>query len=332
VDRFADWYSCALFTPAYFWLARRYPVTGPHWVRGAAVHLAATQLFVVLKYALYVGIGLWVGYRTVHGSVVAEIGQVIFRNIVYENMAFWAVAGVVHAIEFHRAVQEREARAERLRTELVQARLDALTAQLHPHFLFNALNSVSSLMHHDVAAADVMLARLGDLLRRTLRAGETPEVTLREEFELLADYLAIVGVRFRDRLTVTLDLAPGTEDALVPHFLLQPLVENALEHGIGRRAGAGQVDVRSERVDGTLILSVSDDGAGVPAGSPPPRGIGLANTRRRLAALHGDRQRLTLASRPTGGLVVRVELPFRAASGAGAATPMQGALAGAHAP
>jgi signal transduction histidine kinase len=333
VDRFADWYSCALFTPAYFWLARRYPVTGPHWARGAAVHLAATQLFVVLKYTLYVGIGLWVGYRTVHGSVVSEIGRVIFRNIVYENMAFWAVAGVVHAIEFHRDVQEREARAERLRTELVQARLDALTAQLHPHFLFNALNSVSSLMHHDVAAADAMLARLGDLLRRTLRAGERPEVTLREEFELLADYLAIVGVRFRDRLTVTLDLAAGTEDALVPHFLLQPLVENALEHGIGRRAGAGQVDVRSDRVGDTLVLSVSDDGAGVPPGASPPRGIGLANTRRRLAALHGDRQRLTLASRPTGGMVVRVELPFRAASGADLTAPMQGgALAALHAP
>src|SRR4051812_35535560 len=152
VDRFADWYSCALFTPAYFWLARHFPVTGPRWARGAAVHLAATQLFVVLKYTVYVGIGLWVGYRTVTGPVAAEIGRVIGRNIVYENMAFWAVAVFVHAIEFHRAVQEREARAERLRTELVQARLDALTGQLHPHFLFNALNSVSALMHHDVAA------------------------------------------------------------------------------------------------------------------------------------------------------------------------------------
>ena len=316
VDRFADWYSCALFTPAYFWLARRYPVTGPRWARGAAVHLAATQLFVVLKYALYVGIGLWVGYRTVNGSVAGEIGRMIFRNIVYENMAFWAVAVFVHAIEFHREVQEREARAERLRTELVQARLDALSGQLHPHFLFNALNSVSSLMHRDVAAADVVLARLGDLLRRTLRAGERPEVSLEEEFALLTDYLAVVGVRFRDRLTVTLDLAPGTERALVPHFLLQPLVENALEHGIGRRAGAGRIDVRSAREGqngDTLVLSVSDDGPGGAPGAPPARGLGLANTRRRLAALHGDRQRLILADRPTGGLLVRIELPFRVA-------------------
>jgi two-component sensor histidine kinase len=318
-DRFADWYSCALFTPAYFWLARRYPVTSPRWGRGLLAHLVATQLFVVIKYALYVVAGLWLGYRTIDGSVARAIWRIIGNNIIYENMAFWAVAAVVHAVELHRTAQEREARAERLRAELVQARLDALTGQLHPHFLFNALNSVSSLMHRDVAAADAVLARLGDLLRRTLRAGETPEVTLREEFALLTDYLAVVGARFRDRLTVEMHLEPGTEHGLVPHFLLQPLVENALEHGIARRAGAGRIEVRSARTgdDGdTLVLSVTDDGAGYRAEAGASRGIGLANTRRRLAALHGDRQRLTLVDRPTGGLLVRVELPFHPADDA----------------
>ena len=313
-DRLADWYTCALFTPVYFWLARHYPVTGPRWKRGAAAHLAATQLIVALKYTLYVGVGVWLGYRSLDGSFAQEVGRVVWRNIIYENMAFWAVAAVVHAIEFHRAAQERAARAERLRSELVQARLDALTGQLHPHFLFNALNSVSALMHRDLAAADAMLARLGDLLRRTLRAGESPEVTLEEEFGLLGDYLAVVGVRFRDRLTVQMHLEPGTERAMVPHFLLQPLVENALEHGISRRAGAGRIDVRSARtgVGGeTLELSVSDDGPGYHANTSTPSGIGLANTRRRLTALHGDRHRLTLTDRPTGGLLVRVELPYR---------------------
>jgi two-component system, LytTR family, sensor kinase len=315
-DRMADWYTCALFTPAYFWLARHYPVIRPHWKRGVVAHLAATQLFVVVKYALYVSAGDWLGYRPVAGPLAAGTWRVVRNNVITENMAFWAVAAVVHAIVFHRAAQEREARAERLRSELVQARLDALTGQLHPHFLFNALNSVSALMHRDLPAADAMLARLGDLLRRTLRAGESPEVTLEEEFALLGDYLAVVGVRFRDRLSVEMHLEPGTERAMVPHFLLQPLVENALEHGISRRAGAGRIEVRSARssTDGdTLVLSVSDDGPGYRADASPTNGIGLANTRRRLAALYADRQRLTLTDRPTGGLLVRVELPFHVA-------------------
>jgi two-component system LytT family sensor kinase len=332
-DRLADWYTCALFTPAYFWLAHRFPVTGPRWRRGTVVHLAATQLFVIAKYTLYVMAGILFGQRSPAGSIAAEILHVIGRNLINENMIFWALAAAVHAVVLHQEAQEREARAERLRAELAQARLDALAGQLHPHFLFNALNSVSSLMHRDVAAADALLARLGDLLRRTLRASERPEVSLGEELTLLADYLAIVGARFRDRLTVRIDVAPGTERGLVPHFVLQPLVENALEHGIARRAGAGTIDVRASRTgaDGeTLVLMVADDGPGLSAGeaaarvepdhgsaparSTAERGIGLSNTRRRLAALHGERHQFLVCDRPGGGVEVRIEIPFRTGS------------------
>jgi LytS/YehU family sensor histidine kinase len=325
-DRLADWYTCALFTPAYFWLAHRFPVIGARWLRGLAVHLAATQLFVVIKYALYVSAVFALGIRSPNGPLGAAIVGALQRNIVYENMVFWAVAAVVHAIEFHRRALEREARAERLRTELVQARLDALAGQLHPHFLFNTLNSVSSLMHRDVAAADAMLARLGDLLRRTLHAGERPEVSLAEELVLLDDYLAIVGTRFRDRLSVDVHADPGTEHALVPHFVLQPLVENALEHGIAKRAGSGHIEVRASRegVAGeTLVLTVADDGPGLSSASRDSRngesderhgGIGLMNTRHRLAALYGDQQCLSLSNRAGGGLVSRIELPFRLAN------------------
>lgn len=318
-DRLADWYTCALFTPAYFWLARRWPVTGRHWVRGAVAHLAATQLFVVIKYTLYIALGLAVTKGVFPDlPFVTIVATAIRRNVVYENMVFWGVAVFVHAILFYRHAVEREARAERLRAELTQARLDALSGQLHPHFLFNALNAVSSLMHHDLAAADAMLARLGDLLRRTLRAGEQPEVTLREELDLLDDYLSIVGARFRDRLVVDVSADGDTELAMVPHFVLQPLVENALEHGIAQRAGAGRLEVRATRegLDGTtLVLTVTDDGPGLARGNThtrPQPGIGLANTRRRLAALYGDAHQLTLCDRPSGGLVARIELPFRA--------------------
>jgi signal transduction histidine kinase len=317
-DRLADWYTCALFTPAFFWLARHYPVTRRDWLRGLLVHLAATQVFVVLKYIMYVAVGLALGLPPAGVSVVALVLRAIQGNIVYENMIFWALAGVVHAIEFQRHALEREARAERLRAELMQARLDALVGQLHPHFLFNALNTVSSLMHRDVPAADAVLARIGDLLRRTLRAGERPEVTLAEELEMLDDYLAIMRARFHDRLTVDVHADPGTERALVPHFVLQPLVENALEHGIAQRAGDGHIEVRVTHEGARLVLTVADDGPGL---SPPIRrsaaqdgehvGIGLANTRRRLAALYGDDHALALTNRATGGLVARIELPFR---------------------
>ncbi|MDB4892990.1 MAG: histidine kinase internal region [Gemmatimonadetes bacterium] len=319
-DRFADWYTCALFTPAYFWLARRWPVTGKRWLQGALVHLAATQLFVVIKYTLYIALGIAFSNAFPDLPFTTIVATAIRRNVVYENMVFWGVAVLVHAILFYRHAVEREARAERLRAELTQARLDALSGQLHPHFLFNALNAVSSLMHHDIAAADAMLARLGDLLRRTLRAGEHPEVTLREELDLLDDYLSIVGARFRDRLVVDVSADADTACAMVPHFVLQPLVENALEHGIAQRAGAGRLEVRASRegIDGaTLVLTVTDDGPGLTRSTPrarPQAGIGLANTRRRLAALYGDAHQLTLCDRPSGGLVARIELPFRAAS------------------
>jgi two-component system, LytTR family, sensor kinase len=329
-DRLADWYSCALFTPAYFWLARHYPVTRRDWLRGLLVHLAATQLFVVIKYTLYVAVGIALGLRPTAVPVVAQVLRAIQGNIVFENMIFWALAGVVHAIEFQRHALEREARAERLRAELTQARLDALVGQLHPHFLFNALNTVSSLMHRDVPAADVVLARIGDLLRRTLRAGERPEVTLAEELEMLDDYLAIMRARFHDRLTVDVHAAPGTERALVPHFVLQPLVENAIEHGIAERAGAGRIDVRVTREDTRLVLTIADDGPGLSTLTRRSAtqdgehvGIGLANTRRRLAALYGDDHALTLTNRSTGGLVARIELPFRQARSDDAPPPLE---------
>ena len=220
-DRFADWYTCALFTPAYFWLARRFPITRRTWVRGTVAHVVATMAFVVIKYALYGAARVAMGVRD--DAVWTVVADALWMNFVSENMAFWAVAGIVHAVEFYRSAQEREAHAARLRAELAQARLDALAGQLRPHFLFNTLNSVSSLMHRDVDAADAVLARLGDLLRRTLRAGESHEVPLAEELTTLDDYVAIVSARFRDRLTVDVRAEPGTERALVPHFVLQPI-------------------------------------------------------------------------------------------------------------
>lgn len=307
LGRLADWYSCAIFTPFYFSLVRRYPIDRQHWARHTPLHLAITALFVVIKYAIYLPIA-----RRLGDGDALTYGGLLARNFVFESIAFWCVLGVVHAIVFYERYREREKQAAELSARLSAAQLEALSGQLHPHFLFNTLQGVSTLMHRDPAAADRMLTRLSDLLRRTLQRGGRQEVPLSEELEMLGNYVGIMQVRFGDRLSFQTEIAAGTEAALVPHFFLQPIVENALQHGIGRRAGAGLVLVKSARVDGTLRLTVRDDGPGLDTTgqSPPAQGIGLSNTRLRLQQLYGEAQRVVLATQPAGGLEVILEIPF----------------------
>jgi len=309
LTRLADWYTCAIFTPVYFAMVRRWPIDRRHWTRHAPLHLAATAAFVVIKYALYVPLANLVR----GGRSPLTFGDTLAGSFVSEALAFGCLLGIVQAVEYWRHLREGELQTARLTAELSEARLDALAAQLHPHFLFNTLQGISTLIHRDPAAADGMLARLSELLRRTLERGGGHEVPLRQELELLELYLGIVESRFEDRLTVRQAVPPELGDALVPHFVLQPLVENALQHGIARRAGAGRVEVAAEREGDALVLHVSDDGPGLGAGARafPRDGIGLSNTRRRLAQLYGDEaQSLALAPAPGGGLRVTLRLPW----------------------
>ncbi len=322
-DRLGDWYTCALFTPAYFWLVRRYPLDRDGWPRTVAVLFGATCIFVVLKHALYSQLGVWTSpflHPDLPNRAFSERFSVAMTGYISETIAFWCLIGVVYAAEFYRRARDRELQAVRLRAELTEARLDALAAQLRPHFLFNALHGVSTLMHRDVNAADAMLANLADLLRRTLRRsdnGDRNEVRLAEELETLRLYFAVIHERFKDRLTVGIDIPSALNQALVPHFVLQPLVENALEHGIARRAGPGRIDVTAERADGMLRLTVSDDGPGLSGrGDESIRdGVGLSNTRRRLLELYGANQALTVEQSGLGtGLRVSVSFPYRQGS------------------
>jgi len=183
--------------------------------------------------------------------------------------------------------------------------------QLHPHFLFNALHAVSELIHRDPRAADRMVSRLGDMLRATLENDDKDEVPLRRELELLERYLDIERVRFRDRLEVSIEIAPECLDAAVPSLILQPLVENAIHHGIASRPGASRVEIRAERTGASLLIRVSDDGRGLGADAPaPPAGIGLSNSRARLAQLYGEHQRLELRNSDGRGLEVILEIPY----------------------
>jgi two-component system, LytTR family, sensor kinase len=321
-ERLADWYSCAAFTPLFVWLARRWALEGRWWLTRVPAWLVVTTLSIPLKYALY--------RLTVAGLLpdrpARPLGEMIAFNFMSESMAFWAMIAVIYAVEYYDGLRQRKLEAATLKAELAEARLEALGAQLHPHFLFNTLQGISTLIHRDPGAADRMLSRLSDLLRRTLAGPAHAEVPLAEELEVLDHYLQIQQARFRDRLVVERMVAPGLSGALVPRFILQPLVENAIQHGIGRRAGNGRISITAERRDDRIILMVTDDGPGLHApatigGVPAPEGagggreggngIGLSNTRRRLAALYGDAGVMTLSSGPGGGLHVALTLPFR---------------------
>jgi two-component system, LytTR family, sensor kinase len=311
--RLLDWYTCALFLPALVWLARRFPVGGVNTPRNIVVQLTSPALFVVLKYALL----LPIEHRIGRADGVTLTG-VLAANAVTELMIFWAASAAIHGVEFYRRLGARERQAMILQQRLTRARLDALMAQLRPHFLFNTLNSITTLIHRDPEGAERMVMQLADLLSATLRRPEEQEISLHEEMDLLDSYLSIMQVRFGSRLSVERDVSPSVTDALVPAFILQPLVENALEHGIARRLGPGRITIVGSRNNGSLELTVADDGPGVKDSvRPETNGIGLANTRKRLAELYSGGATLKIDSRAGGGTSIRVSIPFRANSEAG---------------
>jgi LytS/YehU family sensor histidine kinase len=209
--------------------------------------------------------------------------------------------------------RERERRAEELERSLAAAQLQNLRLQLQPHFLFNALNAIGERMYDDPAAADEMLSRVADLLRRSLATAERAEVALQEELTLLEDYAALMQVRFGPALRFTIDVPEHLRDALLPPFLLQPLVENAVRHGAGAD-GQGSVTVRAAHDGPTLTLDVEDDGTGRAGGDGRGLGLGLRSTRERLALMHGSAASLDAAPRPEGGYRVSLRLPLRRAS------------------
>jgi two-component system LytT family sensor kinase len=305
---FADWYTCALFTPLFFWIFRRHPIDRRNWRRAVPLTLALTSVCVVLKYSLLVPLEHLFGLNE-----QATIGSELARNFATESMAFWAVIGIIHAFEFNRRYRERELAAADLRTRLSEAQLEALRSQIHPHFLFNTLHSISTLMHRDVDAADSMLTRLSDLLRLTLKHRGENEITLREELSLAEHYLAIMSVRFGDRLTVNRSIDPEALIAMVPQFILQPLLENALNHGVAVIAGPANVDITANRQGESLSIAVTDNGLGItPAARPERQGIGLSNTRLRLEQLYGQDQSLVLEQLPDRGTRISIELPWHA--------------------
>jgi LytS/YehU family sensor histidine kinase len=221
---------------------------------------------------------------------------------------------VSQGFDYYQRYRERELRASELEKGLVQAKLHALQMQLNPHFLFNTLHSISSLMHKDVEAADRMVMRLGDLLRAALASADTQEMTLRQELEFLERYLDIEQIRFGNRLTVKKNIEAATLEARVPNLILQPLVENAIRHGIEPWSRPGCIELGARRADNRLTLTVADNGAGLRDQEPVEEGVGLSNTRARLRELYGEAHHFELRHGPQGGLLAELTIPFRVES------------------
>jgi two-component system LytT family sensor kinase len=312
----ADWYTCAIFTPFIVWMVRRWPPERVGWGRACVRYAGPICAMVVAKFAMLLPIR-----RAIEGADAGTFAQLLVGGFFFEFLALGSVLAIALALHYYRGVRERERRAAELEALLADARLHALTGQLRPHFLFNALHGVSTLMHRDVEAADEMLSELSALLRATLERDGVQEVPLDEELATARHYVEIMRVRFGDRLVVAEEIDPRARKALVPHLVLQPLVENAVEHGIAQDPGAGRIWIRARAEDGHCTLTVADDGPGPAGGSEAAvrEGIGLTNTRRRLAQLYGPAATLTLQPRREGGTEVVIRLPYRAAEADAAA-------------
>jgi two-component system, LytTR family, sensor kinase len=310
-------YIWAALTPWVLWLARRFPIERGRLPRSLTVHVLAsvvsgfaTRAFRDLMFIYFV----W-GYDDGLPWTKLFFNGYLFFD--YGTLLYWLILLISYATNYYQRYRVGELRAMRLEAQLAQAQLHALKMQLQPHFLFNTLHSISALVHKDAPAADRMIARLGDFLRLTLDSAGVQEVSLRQELEFLKCYLDIERIRFKDRLSVEMNIEAQALEARLPNLILQPIVENAIRHGIAPRTDAGRIEITARRLDGALQVQITDNGPGLAANGNNGRivkeGVGLANTQARLQQLYGDGSRLDLANTAKGGLSVTLEIPFNQA-------------------
>jgi len=307
----------ALLTPFVIVVARRFRITRDRWL-GNLVALVVGFFLFSIAWAV-----LRVNFFPIHivktGELIAPSLTVVqdFWETNFEN-ALWMyfpIVCITYAVLYYQDSRTRQLTESQLQTQLAKTQLSLLQAQLHPHFLFNTLHAISTLMNRDVAAARSMIVRLSDLLRLAMQTVAVQEVTLKRELEFVDNYLEIEKIRFQDRLTVQLEIAPETLDALVPNLLLQPLVENAVRYGVAMQPGRGWVRISSRREKTKLVIEIDDSGPGIADELLPKKeGVGLSNTRSRLARLYGDSQKLELVNQPERGLRVSVVIPFQTAA------------------
>jgi signal transduction histidine kinase len=309
------WYVPALLMPAVVWGARRFPFDTGQTLRAIAAHSVGALAFAAANFIGLTGIRflLWTDGGKWSGATWGQYFQRrIFEQLDWSLMVYGVIVGASHAIAYYHEAQERKLKAAQLETRLVEARLKTLEAELHPHFLFNTLHAISTLVHRDPENADRMISRLSDLLRITFdRTGE-PKISLKEEMDFLQKYLDIEQTRFQDRLTVNMKVDPDALDGEVPRMILQPLVENAIKHGIAGRHGGDHIQITAGREGDRLWMQVRDNGGGLQIRTLKAlrTGVGLSNTRARLECLYGRHYRLEFSDK-NGGLSVLIEIPFQ---------------------
>jgi two-component system LytT family sensor kinase len=309
-----DWLLLGTLTPIIYYLGKRFPVTRDEWKLPLAVHLAGSLGLCVGWASLGILCGLLLHTYPAERPLEAAYFSWMLISLPFSVSIYFAVLGCVYAFSYFVEARSREAHASRLTAQLAEAQLRALRMQLNPHFLFNSLNALSVLVREqDTRAASRMLELVGDVLREVLRSDRAHEIALADEVKFLEKYLAIEQVRFSDRLRVEWTIDPQTLPALVPSFVMQPLVENAIKHGIMKRVEAGVIGISARLIGDQLELAVSDDGAGIDP-SPIREGVGLSNTRARLRTLYGDDARVTLKTLHAGGTEVTLLIPFRIGS------------------
>ena len=311
----AQWWSWGILTPLIFWADRRLPFSGKQLARRILAHLllslpvTSAYIYVVAAVRAAMGIGAWSALPDTQVFVSALKGMFLWSWLVY-----WLIFGAWQMYRYYEHYLSSELRLERLERKFSEARLNALRMQLDPHFLFNALNTISSQLERDPKLARRMIEHLGDLLRLSLESKNRQEVPLAEEMAFLEHYLAIQKIRFGDHLKIDVQIAPEVKYASVPCLFVQPLVENAIRHGISRRSSGGTVTVSAQRAGNRLDIRVLDDGVGLPAGwtLEESGGLGLSVTRERIAGLHpGGEGRLDVKRRASGGTEVEISLPLR---------------------
>jgi len=303
----------ALLAPLVLKLRKMVPLSMGGWVGGVAFHFAVG--FLVMA-EFYVG-RIFFMFLMWNEWPIGSFWETTWANFYGRNIIdmayYWGVLAFGYSFELYHKYKNEELKAVQLEARLMEAELAALRQQLQPHFLFNTMNTVAVLVRekqHDQAVT--LLSRLSSLLRITLDQTRSPEVTLQQEMDFLEGYLEIQKARFSDRLNVTMDIPKELRLALIPNLVLQPIVENAILHGVAQKSVPGTVQVTGRREGDLLVLEVADDGPGLALGrlDRGREGIGLANTRERLAKLYGDKGRLTIKSESNQGVVVQISLPF----------------------
>ena len=307
----ADFYLWGMLSPLIFLLARRFELR-KHFPRNVLIHLGASVVLSGFVISAASPLVWYLGYPNLARNPTLAI---LWRNNAFSPYYFhqgltiyWTTLVVAHALYYYRGLRKGEAQTARLTAQLAQAQLQALKMQIHPHFLFNTLNSIAALLHKDVEAADRMIARLGDFLRLTLKSSDAQTVDFEQELEFLKCYLDIEHIRFQDRLTVDLDIDPHALKATVPNLILQPIVENAVRHGVARQTSHGHITIRARRDGERLIMTVEDNGPGLKVKSNGS-GIGISNTRARLEQFYGTDFSFQIANSTERGASVTLDVP-----------------------